>query len=95
MHCCLRTYPYRHLFMFTREEDDRDLLKGKSRQAKCDDDDDEMSPGSPGSGKTSDNAAIKYNDQNGVCNDCILGVLCFLLYQFCFHMCDSVYNCKC
>ena len=54
--------------MCTREEDDRDLLKGKSRQAKCDDDDDEMSPGSPGSGKTSDNAAIKYNDQNGVCN---------------------------
>ena len=58
-----------------REDDDREPVKGKSRQAKCDDDDDEMSPGSPGSGMTSDNAAMKFNDQNGVyCQ----AVSCFL-----------------
>ena len=33
---------------------------------KCDDDDDEMSPGSPPSyPSTSDNPAMKYNDMNG------------------------------
>ena len=55
---------------YPRDEDDKDPPdKNKSRQVKCDDEDDEMSPGSPPSyPTTSENAALKYNDLNGACH---------------------------